>query len=227
MRSSEVVALHEHVEHALDQLPFGMPAPWVVHCEGRPGRRRPSSQDIHLAAPVGLNFTALGKAGCLDHLREPHEVAFDLQTGSGGSVPHASDCLRCTAIAFAACTQTETTVRRSSRIGMQNGIFFPCVMRETSSRSSTRRLRCITWRAMTSRARAMVAWIGRLHPQGLCGSADRRQRIAQFVRKHGEEGVLAAVLVLERGQPLARHPLAVPQAAHEFRNALRGFRMAA
>ena len=68
-----------------------------------------------------------------------------------------------------------------------------------------------------------VARIGRLHAQGLGGGADRRQRVAQFVRKHGEEGVLAAVLVLERGQPLARHPLAVPQAAHEFRDALRGF----
>ena len=69
----------------------------------------------------------------------------------------------------------------------------PAVMRETSSRSSTRRDSCATCRSMT-RARPIVAVaVGRAAARICSGVADRRQRVAQLVRQHREELVLAPV----------------------------------
>ena len=70
----------------------------------------------------------------------------------------------------------------------------PRVMRETSSRSSTRRTRCSTWRSMTARSLGARRVAAQLHQ--LQRGQDRRQRIAQLVAEHREELVLRAVRLL-------------------------------
>ena len=96
-------------------------------------------------------------------------------------------------------------------------VILPCVMRETSSKSSTSPARCVTCRSMTSRTHAMRDVVRRNLAEHLRGRDDRRERIAQLVRQHREELVLAPARFLQLllGVFRARH-LAL-QAAVELR----------
>ena len=73
----------------------------------------------------------------------------------------------------------------------------PRVMRDISSRSSTRRTRWLTWRSMMSR----IAGFGRspCEAHEVQAVAQRRQRVAQLVRQRREELVLALVGLAQRG----------------------------
>ena len=69
----------------------------------------------------------------------------------------------------------------------------PCVMRETSSRSSSSSDMCCTCRSITLLDQRFCASLACLVARDRRGLADRRQRIAQLVRERREEFVLAAV----------------------------------
>ena len=84
----------------------------------------------------------------------------------------------------------------------------PRVMRETSSRSSTSRTRCATWRSMIGPLALDGVDAAQLHQ--LQRREDRRERIAQLVTEHGEELVLGAVRVLGRAPQAARSCVGVP-----------------
>ena len=73
-----------------------------------------------------------------------------------------------------------------------------CVMRAMSSRSSTRRAMCATWRSITSRLQARSGSAAPSRPRMRDAVADRRQRVAQLVRQRGEELVLAPVGLAQR-----------------------------
>ena len=70
--------------------------------------------------------------------------------------------------------------------------------RETSRRSSTIRARCPTWRATTSRARRAPSEAGSARSSRYDRAADRRERVAQLVREHGEVLVLAPIRLAQR-----------------------------
>ena len=98
---------------------------------------------------------------------------------------------------------TASTARRdrprASSTGSRRSSILPRVMRETSSRSSTSRVSCATWRSITSRAAsARSSPSAGADAQDLERVADRRQRVAQLVRQHGEELVLAPVGLAQR-----------------------------
>ena len=69
----------------------------------------------------------------------------------------------------------------------------PRVMRLMSSRSSTSRAIWPTWRSSISDAERSAFAVAAAQAQGSRGVADRRQRVAQLVRQHRQELVLAAV----------------------------------
>ena len=69
----------------------------------------------------------------------------------------------------------------------------PLEMRAMSSRSSTSRTRCLSWRSIMSRARSQGLWVVGGHAHQLQAVGDRRQRIAQLVGEGGQELGLAPV----------------------------------
>ena len=104
-----------------------------------------------------------------------------------------------------------STARRRRRAGRAaRGAARPCrvVMRETSSRSSTRRDEVARPGARSPRARCAR---GSAASSGCCEQmqrvADRRQRVAQLVGEHREELVLAAVGLAQRLSPRLRAQL--------------------
>ena len=91
-------------------------------------------------------------------------------------------------------------------------------MRETSSRSSTSRDSCSTWRSITSRAQTTCASSAAL-AHDLDRVADRRQRVAQLVRERRQELVLAAIDVLRLRQLAGCSRAALARRAHARRSA--------
>ena len=91
----------------------------------------------------------------------------------------------------------------------------PLLMRATSSRSSTSRVRWVTWRSTTSltllHRRLVRIHMGEHAHRG----ADRRQRVAQFVAEAGQEFILAAV-------GLAHLVLLVARAQHRLQRRDQG-----
>ncbi len=82
--------------------------------------------------------------------------------------------------------------RRAARHGSLRSWILPRLIRETSSRSSTSRVRCRTCRSATSRACSDVGLSP--SPRSMMQRVeDRRQRVAQLVGQHRQELVLAAV----------------------------------
>ena len=75
-------------------------------------------------------------------------------------------------------------------------VTFPRATRETSSRSSTSRARCWTWRMITSSSMRCVRVGAQL--QDLRGRQDRRERVAQLVRQQRQELVLATIGLEDR-----------------------------
>ena len=67
----------------------------------------------------------------------------------------------------------------------------PRVIRATSSRSPTRRVKWAAWRSMIIRSRSMLSPGAKLH-QSQRGH-DRGQRVSQLMPEHGEEVVLGAI----------------------------------
>ena len=107
-------------------------------------------------------------------------------------------CMRCSSSGLAssiACpiTSPRSTIERSSEI-------LPRAMRDTSSRSSTRRTTCRTCRSMSARSCSKM-----LLPRSCITCKrrqDRRQRVAQLVAEHRQELVLGARRLLGRGARL-------------------------
>ena len=73
----------------------------------------------------------------------------------------------------------------------------PRVIRDTSSRSSTRRTSCFNWRAISSRAHASFPGSSSLMRRMCTALLIGASGIAQLVREHREELVLALVLLLD------------------------------
>ena len=84
--------------------------------------------------------------------------------------------------------------RRPARRAACCSSILPWLTRDTSSRSSSSRFMCCTCRSMTARyVDRQLLVVGRRRVQDLDGVEDRRQRIAQLVRQHRQELVLAAI----------------------------------
>ena len=93
--------------------------------------------------------------------------------------------------ASTACSRTGTTSTFSFRSWI-----LPRVMRETSSRSSISRARC---RTAARRPPGAIPGSSDVAPlRDLDGVGDGRERVPQLVGEHGQELVLAAVILLER-----------------------------
>ena len=73
-------------------------------------------------------------------------------------------------------------------------------MRETSSRSSTRRDSSVTWRPIISRAQTTLRVVVGALAHDRDRDRDRRQRVAQLVSQRGQEFVLAPIDVLHLRQ---------------------------
>ena len=118
-------------------------------------------------------------------------------SASSRSGPARSATLELGACAPRSSGRTASTApaddRRRGRCGSLRSWILPRVIRETSSRSSTSRARCLTCRSMTSRAHSRS--LLRLRPAERAATAllIGGQRVAQLVGEHGQELVLAAV----------------------------------
>ena len=86
-----------------------------------------------------------------------------------------------------------------ARCGWRCSSMRPRLTRDTSSRSSTSRVSCVAWRAITSSCRSRMRRGGRRMAHDLQRGQQRRQRVAQLVREHGQELVLAPLLVAQLG----------------------------
>ena len=91
---------------------------------------------------------------------------------------------------------------RPARRAAGRSWILPRLIRETSSRSSTRRVSCRTCRSMTSRHQSWTSSASGVH-QELDGVGDRGERIAQLMGQHGQELVLPPALL---GDPVLRPP---------------------
>ena len=163
-------------------------------CRGRDhALRRPRASRRTAIAPAGSGV--LGGVGeqVGDHLREARRVGVEHQrrrrprrcAGGGGG---------CSSSGLGISTACATTPRRARRARVRSSIL-PRVMRETSSRSSTRRTRCVHLALDDRAARA-----GRAPSRAAVISSqrgdDRRERVAQLVAEHRQELVLGAVRAL-------------------------------
>ena len=89
------------------------------------------------------------------------------------------------AASAASCSSAVASTRSGCRFSL------PSVTRLASSRSSIRRAMWASWRSTMARAPANGVAVGRRHLHDRDRVADRRQRIAQLVRQHRHELVLA------------------------------------
>ena len=133
-----------------------------------------------------------------------------------GGTSTARRCARCSSSGLASSIALLDHLREVDPAGAR-ATTIPRVMRETSSRSSTRRTTCSTCRSMIARSFAKRLGVAQLHQ--LERGEDRRERIAQLVAEQGQELVLGAVARLRllagldlRGHVALRAPRA-PQPA--------------
>ena len=143
--------------------------------------------------PRGVYLAALLSrfaSTCTRRLSSPRTKAGD------GSSCTVNWCWYCSIIGRACSTASATTRFRSSRV--MSSATRPWVTRETSSRSSSRRFMWRAWRSMMAPALSGQRLVGAAHRQDLRRGADRRQRVAQFVRQHRQEFVLVAAGLLQR-----------------------------
>ena len=146
--------------------------------------------------PSGVYFAALLEQVEND-LGEPRGVAVDAQRPAWRRVDLGDVCCRCVE---AADGRPRSRGRRRSRGRSRSRcrVILPLVIRLTSSRSSTRRLRCPTCRSITSRAQDVVGSARSARAHHRHRVADRRERVAQLVAEHGQELVDLPALLLER-----------------------------
>ena len=139
-----------------------------------------------------------------DHLREPRADRRRPAPASAGSVHRRARCPR---RLDERPRRLDRPVRRPSRERRplaRCSAILPRVMRETSSRSSTSRVRWPTWRSMTPATRPRAPVVAGAAQRSRCERvADRRERVAQLVGEHREELVLAPVGVLQRALRVA------------------------
>ena len=153
-----------------------------------------------VAAPRGADddvASALGVLGGVgeqvgDHLGQPRRIGVDHQTGlrhvddrAAGRAARAAG----SPVSIARATTLDTSTRSCF------SSILPRVMRETSSRSSTRRTRCLACRSMIA---PLLLDLGRaLQLHQLQRGQDRRERVAQLVAEHRQELVLGASCLFE------------------------------
>ena len=101
----------------------------------------------------------------------------------------ARSCCRSSSSGLAISIALATTSASSTR-SLRSSIL-PRAMRDTSSRSSTSRTRCWTWRSMI--VRSCSSAVAAAQPHQLQRGQDRRERVAQLVAEHRQELVLGAV----------------------------------
>ena len=117
------------------------------------------------------------------------------RTPTGSSGRRSVSAWRCASmIGRLVSTAAPTTSAASSASSLRS--ILPRVIRDRSSRSSTRRVSCLSCRPMTSRAQATCS-AAVFRPQHVHGVRDRGERIAKLVRQHREELVLALVRLLD------------------------------
>ena len=124
------------------------------------------------------------------HLRQPDRIGIERDRSRRAARP--SGCGPAASIAGRHSSTAALTTVASSRRSLRSSTL-PCVIRDTSSRSSTMRTMCVTWRSSTCRARAISAGVAVGAPQHLQREAHRRQRVAQLVGQDAQELVLAPV----------------------------------
>ena len=158
---------------------------------GRPPRRRP-------APPPGrsVRLPRCTWRRCSAGWPAPGRAAPgrpSTQTRLGGKRRRSSSCRRASISGRLVSTARGHGRGEVDRLGLQAGSC-RAVIREMSSRSSTSRTSCSTWRSITSLAHCELSVVEAVSmPEDLHGVADRRQRVAQLVGQHGQELVLAAV----------------------------------
>ena len=168
----------------------GMPTPEsrMRNTTSSPSR----AADSEMRPPFGVYFAALltrFERICATRAKSPLSCS-----GSAGSC--SDSVCRCASMFGLLVSIAAAMTCATSTVSILSSIL-PRVMRDTSSRSSTSRTSCFNWRAISSRAQAILRRVVLADAQDVHGVADRRQRIAQFVREHREELVLALVLFLD------------------------------
>ena len=192
-RSSDWSRLREQVEHVRQQLRRDAGA--VVPHRDAALRRPRSSRAAGCGCPSGENLAALLSrfdSTCASRTASP--------SSSIGSLRAARRRARCSRRLDARRARLDRALdqrRQLERLGLDQPTL-PCTMRETSSRSSIRRAMWSACRPITSRAHRQLRRRASRAGQDVHGVADRRQRVAQLVRQHREEFVLAPVGLLHR-----------------------------
>ena len=197
-RSSERVDLREQVEDRRQHR--------RARCRRRRRARARRTRSPSRVAPTARCVPPAG--GVLggvveqvaEHLLEPRGIGVDRDR----PVAAASPCSACRCRVDHTARPLSTRVRersRAGRRGSRRSCILPRVMRETSSRSSTRRARCVDL-ALDDLARRAAASARRCRRGAKISLrvADRRERVAQLVGEHREELVLAPVGLAARSR---------------------------
>ena len=157
-------------------------------------------------APAGVGVLGGVRQQVREHLREPHRVAVDRDRLASGKstvepVPRGLDHRP-------ASSRRPCAAASARSIGSRCTSITPRVMRETSSRSSTRRTRCVDLPLHDCRRRPRRGLrVACRRSFSSCSRVEqRRERIAQLVAERREELVLALVGRSERPPRRARAP---------------------
>ena len=119
------------------------------------------------------------------HLGEAQRIGVDAERSMSTSIWWRRRVISSLVISSARATTSPSSTCSSWRT------IFPVVMRATSRRSSTSRVRSRPWRSSTSSGREGFGGAG---PEQRRGGDHRGERVAQLVSEHGEELVLAPAL---------------------------------
>ena len=128
--------------------------------------------------------------------RSPYSVTGSAGRSSTSSWPAAS-------ISGRAVSTASSMTLASCNVSWRN-CTRPLAVRETSSRSSSRRAICATWRSITAPPRSTAVVCRREFAQHPRGIQDRRERVAQLVCQRGDEHVLLAAGLAQGLLALAR-----------------------
>ena len=169
----------------------------VVPHRDRHARRRSRRARERGSGRRGSVYLAALLSRLAEHLRQARRVGVEQQRLGGQRRP-SSSC-RPASISGRLGLDARCAPRGAARPRSLRSSILPRVMRETSSRSSTRRTMCADLPLHHARAaRSTRSSPAPAHAQHVQRVADRRQRIAQLVRQHRQELVLAAVGLAQR-----------------------------
>ena len=192
------IGLHERLEQPGEQRRLDADAA-VRHAQHRRARPDPTTTDTVAVPPARRELDRV-RQQVGQHLRDAHAVRVDVDRRArqprldAHPVPFevAGGCPSIVA---------RTSSFRSSRCRCSWILF--CVMRVTSSRSSTRRTSWSTCRSMIVRGAHRLFAARRAVLEHVQAEPDRRQRVAQLVRQDGDELALALIGLAQLLRPSA------------------------